>query len=373
MSKKNKKKQSRMSNAAKENLRLGASALVSNAACVELGQKKPWYGAVITAVLSIIIAAVPILTQALRPNGGDVLKTPSYGFETGLVHFQNDLKESGANVEFKVEKSSLTVSNWKEFLTTPKSGATETEPWYHHVNDITKKVDFAVFVSDLEGEEFAAYVKKVYSGINPSSGAKIGAATVNVGSEEATEESSSDKDNYCNTVIFGKNTFRIYKASTLGKWVDGSPATLLDYSAGELPINELAKTAPNGAEEFDAYIVNTRKAWSKYLDAAYSNYKVAGAWRYTGIMTGAFVFFIFFMGLMIFIMTRGKNNPYRIYTFWMTQKMSYWAAFTPAVLSMILGFALAGGQFAQYIMLLFIGLFGIRVMWLSMKTFRPQA
>jgi len=381
MSKNKKKKQSRMSASTKENLKLGASAIISNAAVVELGQKKPWYGAIITALLSVVLAALPILTTSLKTKGGDILNGKTYGYETGLVHFQQDLYASGKKVDWNVENGSLavsTVSGWKEFLTTESSGSIDTEPWYHHVSNVTKKVDFAVFVAFdsetetlLEGKDFSDYVAKVYNGINPSTGAKIGTTlNVNVGtpSSESTE-TTSDK-NHVNTIIFGKNTFRVMKAKADGEWAaETSVGSLRDYSGGELPLNSLVKNVSAEPDAVETYIADTKKAWSNYLDKAAEKQIIGSAWKMTGLMSAIFVFFLFFMGLMIFIMTRGKNNPYRIYTFWMTQKMSYWAAFTPALLGMIIGFFVN----VTILQFLFIILFGFRIMWLSMKTLRPQA
>jgi len=367
-----------MSASTKENLKLGASAIISNAAVVELGQKKPWYGAIITALLSVVLAALPILTTSLKTKGGDILKGTTYGYETGLVHFQQDLNASEKKVEWKIENSSLTVSGWKGFLSTEESGSTDAELWYHHVSNVTKKVDFAVFVAFnketetlLEGKDFSDYVAKVYNGINPTTGAKIGTTlNVNVGTPSSeSAETASDK-NHVNTIIFGKNTFRVMKAKANGEWAEeASVGSLRDYSGGELPLNSLVKNVSAEPDAVETYIADTKKAWSNYLDKAAEKQIIGSAWKMTGLMAAIFVFFVFFMGLMIFIMTRGKNNPYRIYTFWMTQKMSYWAAFTPALLGMIIGFFVN----ATILQFLFIILFGFRIMWLSMKTLRPQA
>ena len=72
-------------------------------------------------------------------------------------------------------------------------------------------------------------------------------------------------------------------------------------------------------------------------------------------------------GLVVFLLTRGKRNPFRVYTFWETQKIAYWAGVAPALLSLALGFLLT-----QFSLMLFIFLFGMRLMWLSMKTMRPN-
>lgn len=378
MSKNKKKKQSRMSASTKENLKLGASAIISNAAVVELGQKKPWYGAIITALLSVVLAALPILTTSLKTKGGDILNGTTYGYETGLVHFQQDLNASEEKVDWNVEKGSLTVTGWKKFLSTEESGSTDAELWYHHVSNVTKKVDFAVFVAFnnetktlLEGKDFSDYVAKVYNGINPTTGAKIGTTlNVNVGTPSSESTETTSEKNHVNTIIFGKNTFRVMKAKADGEWAaETSVGSLRDYSGGELPLNSLVKNVSAEPDAVETYIADTKKAWSNYLDKAAEKQIIGSAWTMTGLMAAIFVFFVFFMGLLIFIMTRGKNNPYRIYTFWMTQKMSYWGAFTPALLGMIIGFFVR----PEILQFLFIILFGLRIMWLSMKTLRPQA
>jgi len=69
---------------------------------------------------------------------------------------------------------------------------------------------------------------------------------------------------------------------------------------------------------------------------------------------------------MIFILTRGKRNPFRIYTFWETQKISYWASFTPSLLALIFGFI-----FTEYAVMIFVMLIGVRIMWMSMKSLKP--
>ena len=366
---KNKKKQSRMSDATKENLKLGASSLISNEAVVTLGQKKPWYGAVVTAVLSVVLAALPILTQNLSAKGSEILNAPSYGFENGLVAFQQAVKTDGT-LTFDVADKKLSVDSakWNAFVTSENGGGSADEPWYHHVSSVTNKVDFAVFVTDLDGTDFTEYASKVYQGINPTTGSMIGASTI-VSTGDASPSTSTSTAVHSNTIIFGKSSFRVMKAGADGAWKAGSASTIWDYSAGELPVTSLSTSTPTDAASLDTYITDTKAAWATYLDKAFNKQKVIASWRLTGIMAGIFAFFVFFMGLMIFIMTRGKNNPYRIYTFWMTQKMAYWAAFTPGLLAMILGFFMSG----SILQFLFIFLFGMRVMWLSMKTLRPQA
>jgi hypothetical protein len=121
------------------------------------------------------------------------------------------------------------------------------------------------------------------------------------------------------------------------------------------------------ATNYDTYQQEIVDTYKVFFNEGYETTKIQGAWMWTGIMAAVYVVFIVFMGLMIWLMTRGKNNPYRIYTFWETQKMSYWAAFTPAVLACGLGFA-----FSTYALFIFILFYGMRIMWMSMKNLRPE-
>ena len=74
------------------------------------------------------------------------------------------------------------------------------------------------------------------------------------------------------------------------------------------------------------------------------------------------------MGLLMFLLTRGKNNPNRGLTFWITCKISAWIDFTPGLLAMILGFIWPAAAGLGYIVLI-----GLRTMWLSMRQLNPAA
>ena len=76
---------------------------------------------------------------------------------------------------------------------------------------------------------------------------------------------------------------------------------------------------------------------------------------------------VLIMGFMVWVLTRGKNNPYRIFNVWECYKIVAWAALTPAILTSGLGFLIKA--FAST---LFPLLLGVRVMWLSMKSLRPD-
>ena len=114
------------------------------------------------------------------------------------------------------------------------------------------------------------------------------------------------------------------------------------------------------------YAEKLKLNYASFLNDCAETQKNTQSWTYCGIMAAVYVGLEFLFGLVIFLMTRGKRNPFRIYTFWETQKMAYWASVSPAILSLIVGFLLP-----QFAMMGFIFLFGLRIMWMSMRSLRP--
>ena len=117
------------------------------------------------------------------------------------------------------------------------------------------------------------------------------------------------------------------------------------------------------------YRSQTLKQFKNICNVAYENQKTRIKWANTGIYAGIYTGIILFLGLMIFVLTRGKNNPFKYLNIWHTQKIAWWAAFTPAVLGMILAFVFSGNMIGQ---MAFILLVSLRTMWMSMKQLRPQ-
>ena len=102
------------------------------------------------------------------------------------------------------------------------------------------------------------------------------------------------------------------------------------------------------------------------MNTSFEDTKNALALQNAGVFMGIDAGIVLLFGLLLFLMTRGKKNPFRIYSFWDTTKIACWASFTPGVLSVALGFALT-----NYAVLIFMFTFGMRIMWMTMKSLRP--
>ena len=101
----------------------------------------------------------------------------------------------------------------------------------------------------------------------------------------------------------------------------------------------------------------------------YLNQKSKTKWTNTGIYLGIYGGVIIFLGLMVFILTRGKNNPYKFLNIWECQKISWWGAASPAIIGTLLSLIFSGNAIGQMAFILVVSL---RIMWLSMKQLRPM-
>ena len=131
--------------------------------------------------------------------------------------------------------------------------------------------------------------------------------------------------------------------------------------------DEVIDTITRG-DYINQYRTKVMKQVVKVLDNTYLNQKKRTLWTNTGIYAAIYAGIILFLGLMVFILTRGKNNPFKFLNIWHCQKIVWWASFTPAVLGTVLALIFAGNMIGQ---MAFILLISLRVMWLSMKQLRP--
>jgi len=110
--------------------------------------------------------------------------------------------------------------------------------------------------------------------------------------------------------------------------------------------------------------------FSVLVDEVYLSVKLKNALTQTGILAAINAGITLIMVPVMFIMTRGKNNPNRDLKFHQVMGIAFHSSLTPALLAMIVGFFFNQG-FTTAAMI-YIMLYGFRSMWLSMKYLRPQ-
>lgn len=340
-----------------KNFKLIMKSLINNGACIEGGRTKKWYFAVIFVVLALIFAILPITVSTIKTKGSDFTNlTYLYNYDNAIVAFSDHLYEKELHMVVRGEEK-------EKYLEVDEDdwNALHPEQKYVHTN-LEDKADFEVYYSSKVGDEFSEFYTSVSKYANPY-------------------EPSEEKLRSISYLLFGKEKFagQLFQPGAEPTVISGIAGDYLTLST-DFDFASIAEITIDGVtyktsldEKFNesplvlnSYRENILSSWNKIYDDVYYKSKLGAIRDSTLIMLGVDVLLIFFMGLMVFILTRGKNNPFRIYTFWETQKIAYWASLTPGVLALILGFVLP-----QYAVMLFVMLIGIRIMWMSMKSLKP--
>ena len=348
-----------------KNFKLIMKSLINNDACIEGGRTKRWFFAVIFAVLSLVMAVLPIMVTSLQAQGSDFTAgNYLYNYDNAIVAFSDSLADNNLSMVVSEDANgrflAVDKTQWEAAYT-----ANAYKQYVHLNND--SKVDFEVYYTEAVGQEFVDYYTLVSQNKSPIDGSWREAAD--------TARSTS-------YLIFGRERMvgQLFQPgnTTALSGVSGDYLKLdLGFDFKSLATVEIDGVTyvtshddkfsePNGFLSIDAYRSQIQNRWNDVYDAVYYNTKMVTARDSTLIMLGVDALLIFFMGLMIFILTRGKRNPFRIYTFWETQKIAYWASFTPSLLALIFGFI-----FTEYAVMIFVMLIGVRIMWMSMKSLKP--
>jgi len=350
-----------------KNFKLIMKSLINNDACIEGGRTKKWYFALIFIVLSLVLAILPIMVTSLQAQGSDFTNLSYlYNYDNAIVAFSDHLEDNDLSMVVSEDANGRFLNVDSEAWNNVQSGPKNIFKQYVHLNN-DDEIDFEVYYTSAVGEEFVNYYTLVSENKSPLNGLPRDL--------DATARSIS-------YLIFGRERM-------VGQLFQPGNTTALSGVSGDylnlelgLDLKTLATVVLNdityvtsqdakfsevgGALLAEQYRKAVISKWNVVYDDIYYNTKMTTARDSTLIMLGVDALLIFFMGLMIFILTRGKRNPFRIYTFWETQKISYWASFTPSLLALIFGFI-----FTEYAVMIFVMLIGVRIMWMSMKSLKP--
>lgn len=327
-----------------KNFKLILKSLISNAHVVEGGRHRPWYFAVPMYVIAMILALIPIFVQTITRQGDAIFATNTYTMEISSLRFLEEIKDKG--VDMTVQNGELVVdeTKWNETFTTVDPSNNNCYIHYHKdALTLEERPDLGVYYLPS-----VKLTDDVYKSIT---------------SFPSTSDSSVRVNRTYSFILFTEKTVTIYVYSTertSGSTKGASIGTIYgDYQSFE-----------NGYKISDILGEDADATWTNFKSftrKAYDNSRLRLTWQTTLLMFGINAFIVIFMGFMIWVLTRGKNNPFRVYTIWESLKIAAWASISPAILTTGLGFLIS--QFAQ---VLFPLLLGVRIMWLSMKTLRPE-
>ena len=115
------------------------------------------------------------------------------------------------------------------------------------------------------------------------------------------------------------------------------------------------------------YVNEVMGNWKQTYDKAFAQQKVTNFWFVSGIFYAIFFGLTAFMGLMLWLLCRGKNNPNRGLKIYTCEGIAGWICVCPGLLAMIVGFIFTAAQQVAFIVLI-----GLRAMWLAMRQLNPK-
>ena len=373
MAKKLKKAKKGMNPKVKFTLVNSFKGLVSNQAVIDGSKDSPWWVAVIFLVFSSFLPLIPNFAQLSKMNGATFISGLNYGLDTQLSRFA--YREKLAGHEFKVEGGLLHYYenyNFETHTGTEKSFVKPDEAYFENrtcefeiTNTVTGQFDTKFYF--WVDENLTANVDKIIK------------QTYLVGGKSTPTGQGDEKIYLPNIVILTPTTMAValYKENT--NTSAGTSYGGLDWlnTRTDIGLVErlLGKELPNviAPEDEDKFVNKHRgevlNVFRDVCTETYLNQKNKTKWVNTGIYLAIYAGVILFLGLIVFILTRGKNNPYKFLNIWECQKISWWAAASPAILGTLMSLIFSGNTIGQ---MAFILLVSLRVMWLSMKQLRPM-
>ena len=302
-----------------KNIKLFFTSLISNNAAIDAGRKKPWYAAVILFLISIVLSVIPTTVLELRKQGDKNFASTTFLAREALTAFSEEIQnDDGMVVVHADRKTSYLVGRSSETF-----GELDTKTIDYNYKFRYSSNENAANVYTVLNEEKVSYFL----------------FTPDVVYIHIVDPNNRDS---VKINLFCVNAYKKVGANALKE----------SYSAGSDNTETYEKTWAN---------------WKVLIRQLYNQTRLKTAGVQLGIMGAINVGIVLIMGFMIWVLTRGKNNPYRIFNVWECYKIVFWAALTPAILTTGLGFLIK--MFASTIFPL---LLGVRVMWLSMKSLRPD-
>ena len=348
-----------MKDRTKQVLKDGFGSLISNASAIRGAKAGPLWLTILFFVFAILLPIIPLFVQQVKTNGSTFLNNYSYGLERYVTKMAMELKDKG--VEFGIsEDHLLSVTDNGNPVDFNEYGA--NKPYASYIDEVTHQYNFVVYLSNATTNSEKNLVNKTISTTYYEGG------TTTVLASDATSYYVPSYmilfKNGVYVAIYQNNGVKAVTYSFNGdfktiKANDKCLETLLTVT--DKDGNAVAESIIN-----NDYVVGVYQNYKKFLDKSYETLKIRNTWATSGIYLAIFFGLNVIMGFLMWLLTRGKNNPNNYYTPWLTEKVQARLALSPALITLIVGFFLTSQT-----MLIYIITIGMRVMWTSMKELRP--
>ena len=337
----------------KRNLLNVFKSLISNQAAIDGAKEASFWIGIIFLVLSVCLPVIPIIVAQQKVNGNSFISSYNYGADRGLANTTMQLEENG--YVFKVEGGNLSFNK----TANDESVADDIIVKQDKNGNDYQVYNFRFYVTEKTGNQLQDYITYLTT---------ISYREQSLEYYTVAHEEAGFKSYKSSFIVLAPNTLGValYKSET----TESAATSLggLNWSHTADVANLLTRLDDNHELKNNARRDNIFNHWKDVFTETYIAQRDISTRNMSLIYLGVYTGLVFFLGLMIFLLTRGKNNAFNYLKFHTCQFIAWWASFTPAVLGMILGFVLSSNIIGQ---MGFIVLVSIRIMWLTMRQLRP--
>ena len=349
--------------------------LWKNDAVVEVATTTKWYWSLIVFVVSLVISVLPTTVTQATTQGRNFLSGTNVNYSdpfiNGLYAYLHHENSETSEIIFDKEtnKLSSTTNRSTDYGNSYllSDGTKAPRPLYSYKRTITTTtgsittsnlLDIYVIYDESETANLNTYIAQI-QGTNTNFAD---------GYTQAAEARYTRTTPY---ILFTNDSFYAVNYSANGSTaLNGNYNHILEiftelgasstYTFRDVLNYNLPSTSTI-LDEQNAIFEN----FLKYCDQVYIDPRFDSTWISFGIYCGVNGSIIILMGLILWLMTRGKNNPNNKIKIWETYSMAFWASTSPAILSLF-GFLMPSMG-----MMIFIMLYAFRAMFLSMRQLRP--
>jgi hypothetical protein len=363
----------------KENLLNIFGSLISNQRAINGAKHNPWWVAIIMFVLAVILPVVPITVNTSQTYGSQFLANKTNSWETQITTASLELHKEGFEFEV-IENNKVKVTkngnDWSHSSDTTDTIYNDTDALYTYVNSVTNEIDFQVYFSTKPTKKLTPSSQTIQTLLEELMAKRYETGT---STEQGDIPSTTADESEVTKTYYRPSFILIYtegfynylskprsieaEGSGAGDWKNTPAGTKL---LERVLTVEGFETLPENASNVE-FVNAVNNNWKEVFNEGYIHSRNYATLTSSLIFLGVYAGLSFFMGLMIFLLTRGKKNTFNYLTFWTCFKINSWASVAPGILALVLGFMVP-----SYAMMFFIILHGLRTMWLTTKQLRPQ-
>ena len=392
----------------KETIRDGFGGLFKNATALRGAKNGPLWLTIVMFFASILLPIIPLFVSANSMTGSSFIKSNTYGLERYVTKTALELQAAGyefgidADHLLSITENGTTFNDYGTYDDHKMGDERTISPFASYVDTVTNQYDFLVYVSDISNETpkaesvnakgkvvktnaktaYLTRIAKYLYEANTTNFYDTGDPDQKQIVDNAKKKDSTDPKSfyYPSYMVLFKDSFNVvccYGEKAIAGTNNGA-ADFKHTAANDKCLEALLTVKDKeGNVIAQSDTIDQKMANEDYYNGVLTNFKKFLNQSYlaskakTTLVTCLFSLAVFaglslIMGFLMWIMTRGKNNPNNYFSLWLCFKLEARLALTPGLITLLLGFLLT-----SYAQMIFILTLGMRVMWISMKELRP--